>query len=174
MIGSFPVRLRRDRKRRFIPSGKATRCSRSEPRTDAILTPRALDGRAGAQEQFSALGEIKLPCVPEIERRGTRVAVKNLWLCTGVHNAVMLGFIELFVNDLVGLLFRCRWCDKFFLAKTKKIVVCSPQCWKKRRTRLIASYVKRSRRKRKKEQQGGGAWKLKPEQTLNQKGGETK
>ena len=70
--------------------------------------------------------EIPLPCVPEIIAAQGRVAVKQRWLVTGAHIAVVLGLLELFVDGLIDALARCPFegCQKFYIKTPALRVAC--------------------------------------------------
>jgi hypothetical protein len=95
---------------------------------------------------------VPLPCVPEIVVENAVVMVRNNWLITGAHAAVVFGLLELFVDDAVERLARCKLCSRFYLQTPKLKVACSPECKRKLRlkdvARNVGRYRKEQRRKR--------------------------
>ena len=79
---------------------------------------------------------IPLPCVPEIVvDEGGAVMVRNQWLTTGAHAAVIFGLLELFVDGLVDDLARCNHCTHFYLQTPKLWIACSSACKQKLRSK---------------------------------------
>ena len=92
---------------------------------------------------------IPLPCVPEIVvDEGGAVMVRNQWLTTGAHAAVIFGLLELFVDGLVDDLARCNHCTHFYLQTPKLWIACSSACKQKLRLIDVAANVKELRRRR--------------------------
>ena len=100
----------------------------------------------------------KLCAIPEIGEKNGRVVVQYHWLTdAGIHAEVIFGLVELFVNGLVDRLAQCdpelRGCGKFYISTPELRVACSKECLRKRRNKLVATYVKDWRDEERRKQQ---------------------
>ena len=111
---------------------------------------KVLDGLVREARHASARANVQgfiipLPCQPKIVVSDGHAAVTQRWLVTGAHIAVILGLLELYIDNRIDRLAKCAQCSRFYLKTPTLRVACSVECKQKKRLQDIARNVKHFR-----------------------------